>query len=61
MLSNLRDLIPGAELWPRFVRNASDRFEARFSLVKVQNRHRCSLARWRVLECRLRFLMVKVV
>ncbi|EGR2024874.1 phosphoribosylformylglycinamidine synthase [Vibrio cholerae] len=36
MLSNLRDLIPGAELWPRFVRNESDRFEARFSLVEVQ-------------------------
>lgn len=36
MLSNLRDLIPGAELWPRFVRNESERFEARFSLVEVQ-------------------------
>ncbi|HEH9398703.1 TPA: phosphoribosylformylglycinamidine synthase [Aeromonas sobria] len=36
MMSNLRDLIPGAELWPRFVRNHSERFEARFSLVQVQ-------------------------
>ncbi|UIJ41425.1 phosphoribosylformylglycinamidine synthase [Vibrio kanaloae] len=36
MLSNLRDLIPGAEYWPRFVRNESERFEARFSLVEVQ-------------------------
>ncbi|MFV0576333.1 MAG: phosphoribosylformylglycinamidine synthase [Vibrio sp.] len=36
MLSNLRDLIPGADLWPRFVRNESERFEARFSLVEVQ-------------------------
>lgn len=36
MLSNLHDLIPGAELWPRFVRNESERFEARFSLVEVQ-------------------------
>lgn len=35
MMSNLRELIPGSELWPRFVRNQSDRFEARFSLVKV--------------------------
>ncbi len=35
MMSNLRDLIPGSELWPRFVRNTSDRFEARFSLVEV--------------------------
>ncbi|MGF1739522.1 phosphoribosylformylglycinamidine synthase [Vibrio profundum] len=36
MLSNLKELIPGAELWPRFVRNESERFEARFSLVEVQ-------------------------
>ncbi|SJL82653.1 phosphoribosylformylglycinamidine synthase [Vibrio palustris] len=36
MLSNLKDLIPGADLWPRFVRNESERFEARFSLVEVQ-------------------------
>ncbi|KLV05968.1 phosphoribosylformylglycinamidine synthase [Photobacterium aquae] len=36
MMSNLRELIPGAELWPRFVRNESERFEARFSLVEVQ-------------------------
>ena len=37
MMSNLKSLIPGAELWPRFVRNLSDRFEARFSLVEVLN------------------------
>jgi phosphoribosylformylglycinamidine synthase len=37
MMSNLRDLIPGADLWPRFVRNRSERFEARFSLVEVQH------------------------
>jgi phosphoribosylformylglycinamidine synthase len=36
MMSNLHDLIPGADLWPRFVRNESERFEARFSLVEVQ-------------------------
>ncbi|EPK6163338.1 phosphoribosylformylglycinamidine synthase [Providencia stuartii] len=35
MMSNLYELIPGAELWPRFVRNRSERFEARFSLVEV--------------------------
>lgn len=33
MMSNLRELI-GGELWPRFVRNTSDRFEARFSWLK---------------------------
>jgi phosphoribosylformylglycinamidine synthase len=35
MMSNLKALIPGADLWPRFVRNVSERFEARFSLVEV--------------------------
>lgn len=37
MLSNLKELIPGADHWPRFVRNESERFEARFSLVEVQD------------------------
>ena len=37
MMSNLKELIPGAELWPRFVRNVSERFEARFSLVQIQS------------------------
>ncbi|MEX1221050.1 MAG: phosphoribosylformylglycinamidine synthase [Idiomarina sp.] len=36
MLSNLKDLIPGTEHWPRFVTNRSERFEARFSMVEVQ-------------------------
>ncbi|MCG7531786.1 phosphoribosylformylglycinamidine synthase [Psychrobium sp. MM17-31] len=36
MLSNLKELIPGSDLWPHFVQNKSERFEARFSLVKVQ-------------------------
>ncbi len=35
MMSNLKSLIPGAELWPRFVRNLSEQFEARFALVQV--------------------------
>lgn len=34
MMSNLRELILCSELWPRFVRNTSDRFEARFSPLK---------------------------
>lgn len=36
MMSNLKALIPGAEHWPHFVRNMSEQFEARFSLVQVQ-------------------------
>lgn len=36
MVSNLRDLIPGAAHWPRFVRNLSEQFEGRLSLVRVE-------------------------
>ena len=32
MLAALKKLIPGADHWPRFVRNRSDQFEARFSM-----------------------------
>ncbi len=35
MMSQLHDLIPGAEAWPRFERNLSEQFEARFALVEV--------------------------
>ncbi|MBI1195135.1 MAG: phosphoribosylformylglycinamidine synthase [Gammaproteobacteria bacterium] len=35
MLSGLAGLIPGAESWPRFVRNRSEQFEARFAMVEV--------------------------
>ena len=36
MMSALHELIPGTEAWPRFVRNRSEQFEARFSVVEVQ-------------------------
>ncbi|HEY6643615.1 phosphoribosylformylglycinamidine synthase [Povalibacter sp.] len=35
MMSALRELIPGTEHWPRFVRNRSEQFEGRLSLVEV--------------------------
>ncbi|HMN43357.1 MAG TPA: phosphoribosylformylglycinamidine synthase [Povalibacter sp.] len=35
MMSALRSLIPGTEHWPRFVRNRSEQFEGRLSLVEV--------------------------
>ena len=35
MFSQLHDMIPGAEHWPRFLRNRSEQFEARLSLVEV--------------------------
>jgi phosphoribosylformylglycinamidine synthase len=37
MVSALKDLIPGAAHWPRFVRNRSEQFEARFILVRVES------------------------
>ncbi|MDR5904727.1 phosphoribosylformylglycinamidine synthase [Franzmannia qiaohouensis] len=36
MLSQLKALIPGADNWPRFVRNESEQFEARVSMVQVE-------------------------
>jgi phosphoribosylformylglycinamidine synthase len=35
MMSALKPLIPGADHWPRFVRNRSEQFEGRCSLVEV--------------------------
>ncbi len=35
MLSQLKELIPGSDHWPRFSRNLSEQFEARFSLVEI--------------------------
>jgi phosphoribosylformylglycinamidine synthase len=35
MLSHLRELIPGTDSWPRFLRNKSEQFEARLNLVEV--------------------------
>ncbi|NPU93351.1 MAG: phosphoribosylformylglycinamidine synthase [Gammaproteobacteria bacterium] len=36
MMSNLHELVPGAGYWPHFVRNQSERFEARVCTVEVQ-------------------------
>jgi phosphoribosylformylglycinamidine synthase len=36
MMSHLKDMIPGAGHWPQFLRNRSEQFEARFSLVEIQ-------------------------
>jgi phosphoribosylformylglycinamidine synthase len=35
MMSRLSGIIPGAENWPRFERNLSEQFEARFVMVEV--------------------------
>ena len=35
MFAALKSIIPGTELWPRFVRNRSEQYESRFTLVEV--------------------------
>ena len=35
MMSSLKSIIPGAEHWPKFTRNVSEQFEARFATVEV--------------------------
>jgi len=37
MFSVIKELIPGADHWPRFVRNLSEQYEARFALVGVED------------------------
>ena len=35
MMSQLADIIPGANNWPRFARNESEQFEARLSMITI--------------------------
>ena len=35
MMSNLKSIIPGAQFWPKFTRNQSEQFEARFVMVEI--------------------------
>jgi phosphoribosylformylglycinamidine synthase len=36
MFAALKEIVPGAAAWPRFVRNRGEQFEGRFSLVEIQ-------------------------
>jgi len=36
MIANLREIVPGSSHWPRFVRNLSEQYEARGTLVRVE-------------------------
>jgi len=36
MFAALKEIVPGAASWPRFVRNRGEQFEGRFSLVELQ-------------------------
>ena len=35
MMSNLKSMIPGAQAWPKFTTNKSEKFEGRFAMVEV--------------------------
>ena len=35
MMSNLKEIIPGADHWPKFVRNSSEQYEARLVQVEI--------------------------
>jgi phosphoribosylformylglycinamidine synthase len=35
MFAALKSIVPGTELWPRFVRNRSEQYEARFTMVEI--------------------------
>lgn len=37
MVSLLKDIIPGAESWPRFTRNKIEQFEARFATLEIMS------------------------
>ena len=36
MLSQLKEIIPGAENWPKFVKNVSEQFEARLATIEIE-------------------------
>ncbi len=53
MLAALKELIPGTELWPKFLRNRSDQFEARLSLVEIVDEPvRAAREAWPARGCR---------
>ncbi|MDG2252582.1 MAG: phosphoribosylformylglycinamidine synthase [Methylophilaceae bacterium] len=36
MMSHIKEIIPGAALWPQFIKNESEQFEARFVSVEIK-------------------------
>ncbi|MFT4797309.1 MAG: phosphoribosylformylglycinamidine synthase [Candidatus Azotimanducaceae bacterium] len=44
MMARLKELVPGADHWPRFVTNRSEQFEARLSLVRIEENRSVLLA-----------------
>ncbi|KAI0126261.1 CobB/CobQ-like glutamine amidotransferase domain-containing protein [Xylariales sp. AK1849] len=43
MLTRLKELIPGADCWPTFVENTSSQFEARFTMVRIEDKDKNSV------------------
>lgn len=37
MVSSLKEIIPGTESWPEFLKNTSEQFEARFSTITIED------------------------
>ena len=52
MLSALKDIVPGTDGWPRFVRNRSEQYEARLSWCECRDPLPCCFAAWRSRFCR---------
>jgi hypothetical protein len=52
MMSALKSIIPGAESLAAFERNKVEQFEARFVMVEIPNRRRCSSPAWPAAACR---------
>ena len=38
MMSHIKEIIPGSELWPQFIKNESEQFEARFVSVEIKKK-----------------------
>jgi phosphoribosylformylglycinamidine synthase len=61
MMSSLKSIIPGASHWPKFTRNQSEQFEARFAMIEVMESPSIFFAGMAGLRRRLRWLMVRAL
>ena len=61
MVSGVKEIIPGAEHWPRFMSNNSEQIEDMVAMVKCNNHHPFCLQVWKAPECRSSLRMKKDV
>ncbi len=59
MMAALKQLVPGTEHWPRFVRNRGEQFEGRFSWWRFSTHLPCCWRAWLVRGCPSRWRMEK--